>query len=80
MSNVIRFPGAGSEGQTREPEQAVTEPTEAVTEMLKQSAAMTVISAFAFYANQGWDGGKLARQAAPALQKLLATKGVQLAL
>jgi hypothetical protein len=48
--------------------------------MLVESAAMTVIATLAFYAGQGWDGGKKAREAAPALQQLLATKGVKITL
>jgi hypothetical protein len=57
-----------------------TVPSEEVTIMLVESAAMTVIATLAFYAGQGWDGGKKAREAAPALQQLLATKGVKITL
>lgn len=56
------------------------EPAPEVSEMLKQSAAMTLIATLAFYAQQGWDGGQKARAAMPALKEMLATKGIALAL
>ncbi len=55
-------------------------PSAEVKEMFKQSAAMTLIATLAFYAGQGWDGGKKAREAMPAMKELMATKGIQLVL
>jgi hypothetical protein len=59
---------------------APTEPGREVKIMLTESSAMVVIATLAFYAQQGWDGGRKARMAMPALQELLATKGVNLVL
>lgn len=84
MSNVFDFPQrAKVDTPVKDIGPAPTVPTEPSKEvqiMLTESAGMTVIAALAFYAGHGWDDGKKARQAMPALQQLLATKGITLVL
>jgi len=82
VSNIIQFPQRAKPAKVEMPSAptAPTEPTQEVATMLTSSAAMSVIAALAFYANNGWDEGKKARAAMPALQQLLATKGITLAM
>lgn len=88
MSNVFEFPQRAKPAEVQQdapvdagPAPTVpTEPSKEVQIMLTESAAMVVIATLSFYASQGWDGGRKARAAMPALQELLATKGIKLVL
>jgi hypothetical protein len=72
MSNVIQFQPKAKEQQPEAPA------AEVVAEMVKQSAAMQVISTLAFYANQGFDHGDKARSTMSALQELLKGAGFEM--
>jgi hypothetical protein len=89
-SNVIQFPTRSKPAQSPAAPAQETQPAEtlarteqsgqvpdSVVEMIKQSAAMTLIATLSFYANQGWDGGQKARAAMPAMKEMMAMKGIQ---
>ena len=73
MSNVFTFPGRTAPAVAPTPAQE-----EVVAEMVEQSAVMQLVSTLAFYANQGYDGGKKARAVMPAVRDILAGRGIAL--
>lgn len=53
------------------PQPVEAEAIDPVAGMLASSAAMTVVATLAFYAKQGWDGGKMARNALNAMTNVM---------